>query len=38
MKTISSYAVELRHVNKIFYPTIRIYKRAVSFCVSILIS
>ena len=35
MKTISSYAVELRHVNKIFYPTIRIYKRAVSFCVSI---
>ncbi len=35
MKTISSYAVELRHVNKIFYPTIKIYKRAVSFCVSI---
>ena len=35
MKTISSYAVELRHVNKIFYPTIRIYNRAVSFCVSI---
>lgn len=34
MKITSSYAVELKHVNKIFYPTIRIYKRAVSFCVS----
>lgn len=34
MRTTSSYAVELRHVGKIFYPTIKIYKRAVSFCVS----
>lgn len=34
MKTTSSYAVELRHAGKIFYPTIKIYKRAVSFCVS----
>lgn len=34
MKTTSSYAVELKHTRKIFYPTIKIYKRAVSFCVS----
>lgn len=34
MKTTSSYAVELKHTSKIFYPTIKIYKRAVSFCVS----
>ena len=34
MKVISSYAVELKHISKIFYPTIKIYKRAVSFCVS----
>lgn len=34
MKTISGYAVELKHTSKIFYPTVRIYKRAVSFCVS----
>ena len=34
MKTTSSYAVELRHIGKIFYPTIKIYKHAVSFCVS----
>lgn len=35
MKTTSSYAVELKHTSKIFYPTIKIYQRAVSFCVSI---
>ena len=34
MKTTSSYAVELKHTSKIFYPTIKIYQRAVSFCVS----
>lgn len=34
MKITSSYAVELKHIRKIFYPTIKIYKRAVSFCVS----
>lgn len=34
MKTTSSYAVELKHASKIFYPTIKIYQRAVSFCVS----
>ena len=34
MKTTSSYAVELKHISKIFYPTIKIYQRAVSFCVS----
>ena len=35
MKIISSYAVELKHTSKIFYPTIKIYQRAVSFCVSV---
>lgn len=35
MKTTSSYAVELKHTSKIFYPTIKIYQRAVSFCVSV---
>ena len=34
MKTTSSYAVELKYTRKIFYPTIKIYQRAVSFCVS----
>ena len=34
MKTISSYAIELKHTSKIFYPTIKIYQHAVSFCVS----
>lgn len=34
MKTTLSYAVELKHTSKIFYPTIKIYQRAVSFCVS----
>lgn len=34
MNTISSYAVELKHTSKIFYSTIKIYQRAVSFCVS----
>ena len=34
MKITLSYAVELKHTSKIFYPTIKIYQRAVSFCVS----
>lgn len=34
MKITSSYAVELKHTSKIFYSTIKIYQRAVSFCVS----
>ena len=33
MKITSSYAVELKHTSNIFYPTIKIYKHAVSFCV-----
>ena len=32
----SSYNVELKNVNKIFYPTIKIYKSAVAFCVRVL--
>lgn len=33
MKVESSYAVEIKNVNKIFRETINIYKNAVSFCI-----
>lgn len=33
MKLISSYAVEIKHINKMFRDTARIYNDAISFCV-----
>lgn len=33
MKLISSYAVEIKHINKLFRDTIKIYNNAISFCV-----
>ena len=33
MKLTSSYAVEIKHVNKLFRQTIKIYNDAISFCV-----
>lgn len=35
MKVISSYAVEIKHVNKMFRDTIKIYNDAISFCVDV---
>lgn len=34
MKIISSYAVEVKHISKLFRQTIKIYNDAVSFCIS----
>ena len=36
MKIICSYAVEIKHINKLFRDTIKIYSDAVSFCVKAL--
>lgn len=33
MKLVSSYAVEIKHINKLFRHTIKIYNDAISFCV-----
>lgn len=33
MKLVSSYAIEIKNVNKIFRQTIKIYNDAISFCV-----
>lgn len=33
MRLISSYAVEIKHINKMFRDTIKIYNNAISFCV-----
>ena len=33
MKLVSSYAVEIKHINKLFRQTIKIYKDAISFCI-----
>lgn len=33
MKLVSSYAVEIKHINKMFRGTIKIYNDAISFCV-----
>lgn len=33
MKIISSYAIEIKHINKLFRQTIKIYNDAISFCV-----
>ena len=35
MKLTSSYAVEIRHVNKIFRNIIKIYNNAISFCIKV---
>ena len=34
MKIMSSYGIEIKNMNKIFYPTIAVYNKAVSFCIS----
>lgn len=33
MKLTSSYAIEIKHINKLFRQTIKIYNDAISFCV-----
>ena len=33
MKVISSYAVEIKHIKKLFRQTVKIYNDAISFCV-----
>lgn len=33
MKLVSSYAVEIKHINKMFRDTIKIYNNAISFCI-----
>lgn len=33
MKIMSSYGIEIKNMNKIFYPTIAVYNKAVSFCI-----
>ena len=33
MKLVSSYAVEIKHINKMFRDTIKIYNDAISFCI-----
>ena len=33
MKLVSSYAVEIKHTNKMFRDTIKIYNDAISFCI-----
>ena len=33
MKLTSSYAVEIKHINKLFRQTIKIYNDAISFCI-----
>lgn len=35
MKIVSSYAVEIKHINKLFRQTIKIYNNAISFCVKV---
>lgn len=35
MKVVSSYAVEIKHINKLFRQTIKIYNNAISFCVKV---
>lgn len=31
----SSYAVEVKNINKLFNPTIKIYNQAVTFCIQV---
>lgn len=35
MKLTSSYAVEIKHIDKLFRQTIRIYNNAISFCIKV---
>lgn len=35
MKIVSSYAVEIKHIDKLFRQTIKIYNDAISFCIKI---
>lgn len=35
MKILSSYAVEIKHINKLFRQTIKIYNDAISFCIKV---
>ena len=35
MKLVSSYATEIKHVNKLFRQTIKIYNDAITFCVKV---
>ena len=35
MKLISSYAVEIKHINKLFKQTIKIYNDAITFCIKV---
>lgn len=35
MKIVSSYAVEIKNISKLFRQTIKIYKNAVSFCIDV---
>ena len=35
MKLVSSYAVEIKHINKLFRQTIKIYNDAVTFCIKV---
>ena len=32
-KQTSSYGIEIKHVNKIFYPTVTLFRKAVAFCI-----
>ena len=36
MKIVSSYAIEIKHINKLFRQTIKIYNDAISFCIKVL--
>lgn len=35
MKVVSSYAVEIKHLNKIFKDTVRVYRSALSFLIEV---
>lgn len=35
MKIVSSYAIEIKHINKLFRQTIKIYNNAISFCIKV---
>ena len=32
-KQISSYGIEIRHVDKFFYPTVTLFRKAIAFCI-----
>ena len=35
MKLLSSYAIEIKHINKLFRQTVKIYNDAISFCIKV---